>query len=117
MMRALTSTPRRLSRWFGLNAAEISGGLPNLGNFASAGLGFIALPKPASPGDRCQLRIPADQCVQMGVQVDKAGRYHRAPGVDLASALSRDLARGLGHVRRPSTRGSRYPRTGITVAA
>ena len=54
----------------------------------------------AVPGDRFQLRIPADLCVQVGVQVDKARRYHRAPGVDLAAAFLLDLADGNDRVAR-----------------
>lgn len=46
----------------------------------------------AVPGDRCQLRIPANLCVQVGVQVEKTRRCHRAVGVDLALAFLPDLA-------------------------
>ena len=44
------------------------------------------------PADRREIRVPADLRIEVGVQIDEAGRHDVALGVDLALALCRDLA-------------------------
>ena len=46
----------------------------------------------AVPADRCAVGVPADLRVEMGVDVDEAGRHGRALRVDLAVSPAVDLA-------------------------
>ena len=42
--RRPTSTARRLAKWFGVAGVDIPTVFPNIGNFASSDLGFLAPP-------------------------------------------------------------------------